>query len=314
MGSLTHGTRKPALVLSLLLSSIIFTSCAGAPNSTSLNSGSAPAAAPEAAPADNVAGDPVPAQKAAPPTSVTPAPRPRAQLIKKAAMSLTVDSVDKTVQDVSAIVSKQQGDVIGLDDQKPDNSNARHTASMQIRVPQNLLEPILSEIAKLGTVTSRTITADDVGNQLVDLQARLTNLRKTEANLQKIMDKAGSVRDIMSVSKELSNVRQSIEQIDAQLKNLQNQVSYSTITLKLEAAVGSTNPGRAVGSQVQETWNSSTNSVGKFTVGLLKLGIWLLAYSPYLLIVVAAAYGFRKFRSRPDPARGNGELEIGNRE
>ncbi|MEB3180293.1 MAG: DUF4349 domain-containing protein [Nostocaceae cyanobacterium] len=308
MDSLTHGTGKPALALTLLISSLIFTSCASAPNTAQMGGGAAPpAAAPEAAPADNAVGDAAPAQKTAQPSPNIPAPRPRPQLIKKAAMSLTVDSVDKTVQDVSTIVSKQQGDVIGLDDQKPDNSNARHTASMQIRVPQNLLEPTLSEIAKLGTVTSRTITADDVGNQLVDLQARLTNLRKTEANLQKIMDKAGSVRDIMSVSKELSNVRQSIEQIDAQLKNLQNQVSYSTITLKLEAAVGSTNPGRAVGSQVQETWNSSTNSVGKFTVRLLKLGIWLLAYSPYLLILAAAAYGFRKFRRRPDPARENQE-------
>jgi archaellum component FlaC len=308
MDSLTHGTGKPALALTLLISSLIFTSCAGAPNTASLNTGAAPpAAAPEAAPADNAVGDAATSQKVAQPTPATPAPRPRAQLIKKAAMSVTVDSVDKAVQDVSAIVSKQQGDVIGLDDQKPDNNNARHTASMQIRVPQNLLEATLSEIAKLGTVDSRTITADDVGNQLVDLQARLTNLRKTEANLQKIMDKAGSVRDIMSVSKELSNVRQSIEQIDAQLKNLQNQVSYSTITLKLEAAVGSTNPQRAVGSQVQETWNSSTNSVGKFTVGLLKLGIWLIAYSPYLLILAAAAYGFNRMRRRSPQAGENRE-------
>lgn len=65
------------------------------------------------------------------------------------------------------------------------------------------------------------------------------------------MDRSGSVRDVLSVAKELSNVRQSIEQIDAQLKNLQNQVAYSTITLNLEAAVSGNAPQRAFGSQMQ---------------------------------------------------------------
>jgi peptidoglycan hydrolase CwlO-like protein len=94
----------------------------------------------------------------------------------------------------------------------------------------------------LGTVENRNITAADVGDRLVDFQARLTNLQKTEANLQKIMARAGSVRDVLSFAQELSNVRETIEQIDAQLKTLQNQVAYSTITLNLEAAVSSTIP------------------------------------------------------------------------
>jgi hypothetical protein len=74
----------------------------------------------------------------------------------------------------------------------------------------------------LGTVENRNITAADVGDRLVDFQARLTNLQKTEANLQKIMARAGSVRDVLSFAQELSNVRETIEQIDAQLKTLQN--------------------------------------------------------------------------------------------
>ena len=81
-----------------------------------------------------------------------------------------------------------------------------------------------------------------------------------------------------------------------QLKNLQNQVAYSTITLNLEAAVSSSSPQRALGSQIQETWNNSTGSVGAFTVALLKLGIWLIAYTPYLLILAAGGYSFMRWR------------------
>lgn len=211
-------------------------------------------------------------------------------------MTVVVDSVDKSLEIVSQLINKQQGDLIGLEEQQPKVEYTRHTATIQMRVPQNLLEPTLDELAKLGNVENRTITAEDVGNQIVDIQARLSNLRKTESNLQKIMDKAGSVRDVLSVAKELNNVRESIERIDAQLKNLQNQVAYSTITLNLAAAVSAKATQPAFGLQVQEAWNNSTHSLGEFTVGLLKLGIWLLVYSPYLLVLVAAGYGLTRWR------------------
>ncbi|MEH2265791.1 DUF4349 domain-containing protein [Nostoc sp.] len=279
-----------ALFVSALLGGFIFTSCASSERLA--NKALPPSATGSAAnQASSIS------QKA----EAAPINRSRAQLIKKAAMSLTVNSVDKTVDAVSQIINKQQGDLIGLKQQQPKSDNPRYTATIQLRIPENRLEPTLEELAKLGTVDSRNITAEDVGDRLVDFQARLTNLQKTEANLQKIMDRSGSITDVLSVSQELSNVRQTIEQIDAQLKSLQNQVAYSTITLNLEAAVSSTSPQPAFGLQVQETWNNSTHSLSAFSVGLLKLGIWLIVYSPYLLIFAALVYGFKHWRQNHSP-------------
>ncbi|BAY18455.1 hypothetical protein NIES21_43020 [Anabaenopsis circularis NIES-21] len=290
--------RKSALFMSALLGGVVFTSCA-AQNNLSTKSLPPLAEQNQAAPAADITGNV--AQK----VEAAPVPRARPQLIKKAAMKIVVNSVEQSIDAVAQIIAKQQGDLIGLNERQPTKENSRHTASIQLRVPQNLLEPTLEELAKLGTIESRNITAEDVGDRLVDFQARLTNLRKTEANLQKIMDRAGSVRDVLSVAQELSQVRQSIEQIDAQLKNLQNQVAYSTITLNLEAAVSSASPQRAVGSQIQETWNKSTQSLGGFTIGLLKLGIWLIVYTPYLLILAAGVYGVIRWRRthRPQETR-----------
>jgi hypothetical protein len=90
------------------------------------------------------------------------------------------------------------------------------------------------------------------------------------------MERSGSVGNVLKVTQELSNVRKSIKQINAQLKSLQNQVAYSTITLKLEAAVSTTTSERSLGSQVQETWNTSTYSLREFSISLLRLGIWLM--------------------------------------
>jgi hypothetical protein len=288
--------RTSALFVSALLGGVIFTSCAS--SNQLANKQSPPMAADGAA---NTASAPASESSISQKTEAAPIPRSRPQLIKKAAISLTVNSVEKTIGAVSQIINKQQGDLIGLKQQQPKTDNPRHTATIQLRIPENLLESTLEELAKLGTVESRNITAEDVGDRLVDYQARLTNLQKTEANLQKIMDRAGSVRDVLSVAQELSNVRQTIEQINAQLKSLQNQVAYSTITLNLQAAVSSTSSQPAFGLQVQETWNKSTHSLSSFSVGLLKLGIWLIVYSPYLLIFAALVYGFTRWRRTHSP-------------
>jgi archaellum component FlaC len=294
MSASTKLPRTSALFVSALLGGVIFTSCASSSQST--NKALPPSAA-DGAVNQLSASESSISQK----SEAAPIARSRPQLIKKAAISLTVNSVDKTVDAVSQIINKQQGDLIGLKQQQPKSDNPRYTATIQLRIPENRLEPTLEELAKLGTVESRNITAEDVGDRLVDFQARLTNLQKTEANLQKIMDRAGSVRDVLSVAQELSNIRETIEQINAQLKSLQNQVAYSTITLNLEAAVSSTSSQPALNLQVQETWNKSTHSLSSFSVGLLKLGIWLIVYSPYLLIFAALIYGFTRWRRTHSP-------------
>ncbi|MEH2322006.1 MAG: DUF4349 domain-containing protein [Nostoc sp.] len=295
MSALTKLPRPSVLFVSALLGGVILTSCA---SSHDLANKALPQIAADATANKVIA----PAsESSSQKTEAAPINRSRPQLIKKAAISLTVNSVDQTIDAVSQIINKQQGDLIGLKQQQPKNDSRRYTATIQLRIPENRLESTLEELAKLGTVESRNITAEDVGDRLVDFQARLTNLQKTEANLQKIMDRAGSIRDVLSVAQELSNVRETIEQINAQLKSLQNQVAYSTITLNLEAAVSSTSSQPAFGLQVQETWNKSTHSLSVFSVGLLKLGIWLIVYSPYLLIFAALVYSFNRWRRTHSP-------------
>lgn len=117
----------------------------------------------------------------------------RPQLIKNAELSLSVASIDKLVPTVLQIVKQKQGDLFRFEDNKPQDNTSRHTASMEIKVPQQELEPTLDRLAKLGSVQRRTLTAEDVTDQIVDNDARLRNLRKQEATLLKIMERSGSL-------------------------------------------------------------------------------------------------------------------------
>lgn len=289
--------RTVTLLLIGMLSAMALPACSAAEKTmmNQMQSGSAPPGAPApTAQVAKIADAPAQTQNT---VASAPARKSRPQLIKRAELTLIVKSIDKSMNSVGKIVQKQQGDVLGFQDNQPIDNSKRQTASMQLRVPSQKLEVTLDELAKLGTLQSRSLTAEDVSDQLVDFQARLKNLRKSEEAVLKILERSGSVSEVLKVSQELSNIRESIERISAQLNNLQNQVAYSTITLNLEAPVSAAPPPQEpVGLQVQETWGKATHSVNQFTMGLLGLSIWLFAYSPYFLLIAAAIYGYRKFK------------------
>jgi len=297
-------TRFAVTVFLTLSSAIALPSCGspppnatgGAASPSSRENQFAESAPPPPSAAQRAAGG---SKTAAVPKKAAETPATRPQLIKKAELSVVVKSIDATTKSVTNIVEKQQGDILGFQNQKPPDSSVRQTASVEIRVPQERLETTLEALAKLGTVENRALTAEDVTEQLVDSEARLRNLRKSEEMVLKIMERSGSVGDVLKASQELSNIRESIERIDAQLKSLRNQVAYSTISLTLEAAVSAQQtPEPSLGLRVQETWGKATHSVGELTLGLFGLGIWLLAYSPYFLLIAAAAYGFKRFKKQ----------------
>jgi hypothetical protein len=284
-----------SVLLPTLLSSALLVSCASASMHSQAPAESAKQStrsqqnlsAPEAAPAGEVANQ-APSQLSEQAASTKP------QLVKTAELSLIVKSVTESLQSINRIVETQRGDVLGLQDHPAGSNEARHTASMQIRVPQNQMDELLQALSQLGTVERRNLSAEDVSEQLTDFEARLRNLRKTEETLLQIMSRSGSVGDVLKVSQELSNVREQSERITAQLASLQNRVTYSRITLTLEEVLASSPPQRSVIAELQETWAGATQSVATLTTNLGKLGIWLIAYTPYWLAIAIAVVLWRR--------------------
>lgn len=303
MNSVNRIQLNPVLWFGALVASAVLTSCASAPQ-PSATSG-APASAPMSeASSQNAVGkmaDTSASASISQSRSASPLPQgSQPQLIKTATLQITVKSVTTGIEQVKAIAHQQQGDLLDLRDEIPTDSNSHRTASAQIRVPQAKLDAALQSLKALGSLDRQSITAEDVSTQLVDSQARLKNLRKTETTLLEIMGRSGGVSDVLKVAQELSNVRNQVEQITAQLTALQNQVAYSSIQLNLVEVSVSGRSQPAVGAQLNNTWESATSSFGKFTVDLLQLGIWLMVYSPYWLVLGAiATFGYTRFKARP---------------
>lgn len=237
--------------------------------------------------------------------SETTVPDTPPQLVKRADLTITVDSVPESIEATTAIAQTYRGDILSLQNTIPPNENSLHRAHLELRVPQAELDAAIADLSALGEVNQQSITAEDVSSQLVDFEARLRNLRKSEEMILDIMERSGDMTEVLEVTRELNTVRSSIEQIEAQLLSLQNQVSYSTITLSLQnkPAVASGKPPAVT--QIGRTWKQATVSVGEFTTDMVQLLIWLLVFSPYWVGMGAIIFLIRMLLKRRSPSVNN---------
>jgi hypothetical protein len=219
------------------------------------------------------------------------------QMIRTGSISLLVADVEKAIDATQVVARTHGGNVLSLSDQTPTQAGERHTAQLQIGVPQREFESAMSALASVGGVQARSVSAQDVSAQIVDVQARLKNARRTEADLLRIMDRQGKIDDVLAAEQQLAQVREQVEQLDAQLQAEKHQVAYSTIDVSLTDAAAKTTTVAPTGAQkLGDAWQAALRSVGGFTLGILSGALWLAAYLPYIaLFAVLVAVGWYRF-------------------
>jgi Domain of unknown function (DUF4349) len=314
MGSLLKNWYTPSVPLSkillglLAIGSITLTSC----GSSGIENTPPPAKLlqPEAKADSNIANKN--ANKPAPPSDTesvamnlmakptVPMPQ-KPQLIRTADISLRLESIDKMVVQVRRLVQSKQGDIYNFQDNRPQENGQRRQANLVLKVPSTAFDDTLTEIGKLGQIQGQTIKSDDVTQQLVDSTARLKNLRQQEELTRKIMERSGSVSDILAVSQSLSEIREQIEQLDATAKNLRQQVAYSTINLKVEESQSANPAGDGLGVQAEETWKNSTRAAGGLVTNIGLTLLWLVPFTPFLALGAGGFYYYTKRRRHPQP-------------
>lgn len=107
------------------------------------------------------------------------------------------------------------------------------TGVVVLRVPRENFSALMQRVEADGTVLSTETTSEDVTDQLVDVEARLSSLRAERERLRELFDRANETEDVLAVERRLSEVQTEIERLEARQQSLERQVAYSTITVEL---------------------------------------------------------------------------------
>lgn len=165
----------------------------------------------------------------------------------------------------------------------------RKSADLTIRIPAGRLDEFLSAVSEASNVISRNENVTDVTLQYVDMESRKKALEAEHERLLELLEKAENVEDIISIEGRLSEVRYQMESMESQLRTLDNQVSYSTVSLHI-SEVERLTPVKEqnVGERIVAGFLGSLSNIGK---GLSDFGIGFLINLPYVIFAAAVLLG-----------------------
>jgi hypothetical protein len=212
--------------------------------------------------------------------------RDDAKIIRMGTIELEVSDVPKALRTArDAIVAL--GGYVGAS--STSNDDERPTAQITYRIPAARWEDALDELRSLNDLTTKVVTeqteAVEVTGQVIDLEARIRNLRASETALQGIAAKATKIADVLEVERRLTEVRGQIEQLTAQLDELNDRAGFATLTAYFSMPVVAVQ----VASQDWEPAaivDEAAASLISVLQGLATAGIWfLIVWLPILLVL-----------------------------
>jgi hypothetical protein len=200
-----------------------------------------------------------------------------------------------------AIASGLGGDVLNL---SQSGTADTRSASLTIRVPSSRFGDALQALKSLdGEIQTSGVSAQDVTDQFVDLQARLTAKQAEEQRYIAILNRANTIDEILKVDASLGNVRTQIEQLTAQINSIKQRTEFSTISMSistLSALPGDTtskvwDPAKTVGRALA--------ALGAMLQVFADVVIWLVVFGWLPLLAFAAViFAARARRPTAPPA------------
>jgi hypothetical protein len=212
-----------------------------------------------------------------------------AMIVRTAGLELEVEDVAASLPAARSAITGLGGYVSGSDEY--DQGETRW-ASATYRVPVDRFGDAIDALRGLAARVVRESTqSTEVTATVVDLDARIANLRASEAALVEIMDRAGRIEDVLSVQMRLEDVRGQIEMLEAQRANLADQAALSTITVSWftpVAAVAIAREGWDLGSEVDVALAQTVAALQR----VASLAVWFaVVVLPLLGVPLLAALG-----------------------
>ena len=208
--------------------------------------------------------------------------------------TLTVSEPKQAINEIITQTNKLSGYMV---ESRLSADNGKSTnAHIVVKIPQDKMEQMSVYLESLGTVNNQTTYTDDVTMEYYDTEARLQVLQKEEERMLSFMEKeTATIQDLLAIEREISQVREKRESLQARMNVLKNQTDYSQFNIRLQQSLNEISAPQGTIANAKKALVNSVNS-------MIKLFNWLIiaffVVLPYLVLVALGYYLFRTIRKK----------------
>lgn len=111
-------------------------------------------------------------------------------------------------------------------------------ATLTVKIPADRYTGMLEQLTgQLGTKLGLRQQAEDVTEEVADVDSRVRSAQATLASFRKLLDRARTVGEVINVEQEISQRQAELEALQARQKSLAHRTRYATVTLELSGPV-----------------------------------------------------------------------------
>lgn len=162
------------------------------------------------------------------------------KLIRTATLDLTAEDVVPVTNKARALAA-ELGGFAGKEDVRTDS------ATLTLHIPSTQFDSALERLSNLvpNGVRARSQTAQDVTEELVDVDSRIATQKTSVARVRDLLAKATSVNEIVQIESEVTKREADLESLEKRRESLGGQVALSTVTLTVSRGVPAPPPAPA---------------------------------------------------------------------
>ena len=213
-------------------------------------------------------------------------PQTNEKIIKTVEAYVQTKEYDKYIISLTANVAANGGYVEKSDANMGGYYNSNRHSTYVLRIPADKLESFMVSAEENGKITSKTETQQNVTLEYVDVESRISAYKTEKETLTNLLEKAASLENVLAIQERLSEVNYQIENYTAQLRVLENRVSYSTVTLNIDEVerVSETQP-----TLWQRIKNEFLDNIDDIKEGLEDFAVAIIGGIPIIIPAVAVA-------------------------
>ncbi len=220
------------------------------------------------------------------------------KVIRTGRIELLVATYDDARAKIDALVAAAGGYVDSTSVNRRQDSVS--DGVIVVRLPQTAFGELIPKLKDIGEVLSETTNAADITDEYVDVSARLASAQVLEKRLLELASaRDGKIDQVLEVERELARVRGEIEGYEGHLRQWNDQIAMSTLTL----SIATKRPEIVAAPAVAPSLGDRTSHAFSASIGALRdAGGWLfvngVAALPWLLLCAPFALILRRLARR----------------